>query len=152
MLITYKTTFNNTALLGCFKQCLPLVCASKTGAITPKHHMTYEYGLILTTNRAIHPLKVQNSQLVFWIDTSNKMQFLKVDQCVTFYSYIWNPNSVGGKPTIDNVVKLFSKNFNLFYYVSTLKYVSFTFTHLADAFIQINFQERALQKSIGHWS
>ena len=29
---------------------------------------------------------------------------------------------------------------------------SFTFIHLADAFIQSDFQERALQKCIGHWS
>ena len=30
------------------------------------------------------------------------------------------------------------------------QFCTFTFMHLADAFIQIDFQERALQKSIGH--
>ena len=29
---------------------------------------------------------------------------------------------------------------------------TFTFMHLADAFIQSDFQERVLQKCIGHWS
>ena len=31
-----------------------------------------------------------------------------------------------------------------------LHYITFTFIHLADAFIQSDFQERALQKCIGH--
>jgi len=33
---------------------------------------------------------------------------------------------------------------------SNVDYITFTFMHLADAFIQSDFQERALQKSIGH--
>ena len=37
-----------------------------------------------------------------------------------------------------------------FHYENTQSYITFTFIHLADAFIQSDFQERALQKCISH--